>query len=306
MWLWTLGLVGALAHIAMDFTNNYGVHPFWPVYKGWLYGDFVFIIEPLFLALCVPPLVAGLRSLWLRLVFVLALAVVLVLGWSLPWVPLVVALAITVVALLSSVLARKLDPARRLAVTFAAAPLVVLVFGGTHFLARGSALASLPAAAALQDLVLTPMPANPLCWSVWRVSSQGGNYVAERGIVASVPGLLSVDRCSVEPNDGQPTAPIELLDVRESPAVRWTGRYRAALTELADLDRKDCFASAFLRWSRVPYWTELEGQTVVGDLRYDRAPEMEFAEFPLPVTDVGKPCPRWVPDWTPPRQELLR
>ncbi len=43
-----------LLHIAMDFTNNYGVHPFWPVDNRWFYGDSVFIIEPLFWAACAP------------------------------------------------------------------------------------------------------------------------------------------------------------------------------------------------------------------------------------------------------------
>ena len=53
-WLFGLAFGGALLHIAMDFTNNYGVHPFWPFYSGWFYGDFVFIVEPLFIALGIP------------------------------------------------------------------------------------------------------------------------------------------------------------------------------------------------------------------------------------------------------------
>src|SRR5262249_32148902 len=28
-----------MLHIAMDFTNNYGVHPFWPLDDHWYYGD---------------------------------------------------------------------------------------------------------------------------------------------------------------------------------------------------------------------------------------------------------------------------
>ncbi|HVJ20177.1 MAG TPA: metal-dependent hydrolase [Polyangiaceae bacterium] len=302
-WLWGLALLGSLAHIAMDFTNNYGVHPFWPLHNGWFYGDFVFIIEPLFFALGVPPLLASLRSPAMRVVFVLVLGAVLVLGWSMPWVPLLVAVVITFVALIALVLAFRLPPARRIAVAFASALLVVLVFGGTHLLAKKHALSSLPAASALQDLVLTPMPANPLCWSAWRVSSKAGTYVAERGVVASLPALLSAERCSVELGDGSRERAVVRLDAPESPAVRWTGRYTAPVRALAELERESCFAAAFMRWARVPYSTERDGQIVVGDLRYDRAPEIEFAEFALPV---GAPCPRFVPDWTPPREELLR
>src|SRR3990170_8878764 len=47
-------LLTPLLHIAMDFCNNYGVHPFWPLDNRWFYGDSIFIIEPLFWAACAP------------------------------------------------------------------------------------------------------------------------------------------------------------------------------------------------------------------------------------------------------------
>lgn len=304
-WLLGLALLGAVVHIAMDFTNNYGVHPFWPVHRGWFYGDFVFIIEPLFFAIGVPPLLASFQSRAARVLFALVLAAVLAAAWAMPWVPPGTAVFVSAVTLLSLWLARTLPPARRIALTFAAALVVVLVFGGARFAARTSALASLPAAAALQDLVLTPMPGNPLCWAAWRVSSQAGDYVAERGAVAAFPALHPVEHCRIEPNAGATTAPVVELDVRESPSVRWTGRYRAAARELADFQRRNCQVAAFLRYARVPYWNESGGELVIGDLRYDRAPDIEFAELDLPLTrEQG--CPRWVPDWTPPRDELLR
>src|SRR5262249_54246092 len=39
--------LGALSHILLDFTNNYGVRPFWPFYGRWYSWDIVFIFEPL-------------------------------------------------------------------------------------------------------------------------------------------------------------------------------------------------------------------------------------------------------------------
>jgi hypothetical protein len=89
----------------------------------------------------------------------------------------------------------------------------------------------------------------------------------------------------------------------EGSAVRWTGRYRAPLRELSALDARSCYAAAFLRYARVPFWLESAGTTVVGDLRYDRAPELEFAEMEVPSSAN---CPRWVPSWIPPRSSLLR
>src|SRR3954452_17512634 len=34
IWLAALSVLSPLVHIAMDFSNNYGVHPFWPIYDG--------------------------------------------------------------------------------------------------------------------------------------------------------------------------------------------------------------------------------------------------------------------------------
>ncbi len=48
--------LGALSHILLDFTNNYGVRPMAPFYPRWYSWDIVSIIEPLLLL----PLLAGL------------------------------------------------------------------------------------------------------------------------------------------------------------------------------------------------------------------------------------------------------
>jgi inner membrane protein len=47
--LFLLAWLAALSHIALDWTNNYGVRPFWPFSPKWYEGDLVFILEPLML-----------------------------------------------------------------------------------------------------------------------------------------------------------------------------------------------------------------------------------------------------------------
>ena len=80
-------LLALLLHVAMDFTNNYGVHPFWPFYNGWLYGDSVFIWEPL-LWTAAAPLVFILRTMIARILvaalLATAIAVCLTSGLVLP------------------------------------------------------------------------------------------------------------------------------------------------------------------------------------------------------------------------------
>jgi inner membrane protein len=47
-------LIALLSHILLDWTNNYGVRPFFPFDPHWYQGSFVFIFEPLmFLALLI-------------------------------------------------------------------------------------------------------------------------------------------------------------------------------------------------------------------------------------------------------------
>ncbi len=47
--LFALAYLAGLSHILLDFTNNYGVRPFWPFSERWYEWDIVFIIDPILL-----------------------------------------------------------------------------------------------------------------------------------------------------------------------------------------------------------------------------------------------------------------
>jgi inner membrane protein len=60
-WLYLTAVLAALSHLLLDWTNNYGVRPFFPFNTHWYAGSFVFIAEPvawafLLLAMIVPGL----------------------------------------------------------------------------------------------------------------------------------------------------------------------------------------------------------------------------------------------------------
>jgi inner membrane protein len=60
-WLYAGALVALLSHLLLDWTNNYGLRPFFPFDRHWFAGSFVFIFDPwIFLllvgALLMPPL----------------------------------------------------------------------------------------------------------------------------------------------------------------------------------------------------------------------------------------------------------
>ncbi len=58
-WLYGTALIAALSHLLLDWSNNYGLRPFFPFNPRWYAGSFMFIAEPVlwalfFLALVLP------------------------------------------------------------------------------------------------------------------------------------------------------------------------------------------------------------------------------------------------------------
>lgn len=65
-WLLLTTLIAAYSHILLDWTNNYGVRPFFPFNARWYAGSFVFIADPIlwaiFLLALLLPAVLGLAD----------------------------------------------------------------------------------------------------------------------------------------------------------------------------------------------------------------------------------------------------
>jgi len=55
--LFFFAYVAGLSHILLDYTNNYGVRPFWPFWEKWYSWDIVFIVEPALYVILVAGLV---------------------------------------------------------------------------------------------------------------------------------------------------------------------------------------------------------------------------------------------------------
>jgi inner membrane protein len=51
--LFAYACLAGLSHILLDFTNNYGVRPFWPFSERWYSWDIVFIVEPVLLVILI-------------------------------------------------------------------------------------------------------------------------------------------------------------------------------------------------------------------------------------------------------------
>ncbi len=51
--LFAYAYLSGLTHILLDFTNNYGIRPFWPFSERWYSWDIVFIVEPVLWAILI-------------------------------------------------------------------------------------------------------------------------------------------------------------------------------------------------------------------------------------------------------------
>jgi inner membrane protein len=305
-WLAGVFAVTSLLHVGMDFTNNYGVHPFWPLSNRWFYGDTIFIAEPLLWAACAP-LALTFRSKLARSIVAAVLAMGIGLASFSGLVPLLPAVTLTVVIAAMLLLGFRTKSPTALAGGVALWFTVTATFAVcSHLAARrvDTLAAEFFPDARLADRVLTPMPANPLCWEVMLVQTQGDAVIVRRTMLALAPSLIPANRCLSRSLNIPSSAPLERVQVADSAELQWYGEIASRLDQLRRRVVADCEAAAAMRFIRVPWLATVGEDAVLGDLRYDREKELGFAEVAL--TDPPGPCPRWVPDWQPPRADLLR
>lgn len=299
-------LLGVALHLGMDALNSYGVHPFWPLENRWLYGDSVFIAEPLYWAAALP-LFFVVRSTSARVILALApmLAVL-----ALLLLHLATPLWCAGYVLLSLVLL--FAGARTSATTAAFTAAGVAVAVTAMFIVAGATAARRTDAIAAADFsgdrvidhILTPVPTNPLCWDVLLLGTRGDLYTVRLGVLSLSPVLLPAGHCPRTSRTRSRTALIAPMPQSASSSeIQWTGEFSMSRALLAKLTGSHCRAAALMQFVRAPFGAELQSQWVMGDLRFDRA-----RGGGMTLIDVGPPsgaeCRSRAP-WTPPRADLL-
>lgn len=302
-WLLTLLLTATLSHIALDWTNSYGVHPFWPVDDRWRYGDAVFIVEPWLWVVSVPALVATSTSRVARVLLSLVLLAGLILAWRTESVSTGAATALTAGAAVSIALAGALRADGRIVVAIAGWTAVTLVMAAGAASGRAAVLRAtreLDPAAEVLDVVVSPLPANAVCMSAITVERSGPTYRVATARVSTVPSAVPAARCGQRATGG---SALGVSTRTSTPAVQWGGEWAAPRQELEALVRESCRALAAMRFIRVPIWRTITDSTVLlGDVRYGGGGG-GFADVRVPRNSAG--CPRGVPPWTPPRADLI-
>jgi inner membrane protein len=317
--LLALAMVGTLSHLVLDWTNSYGVHPFWPFDNRWFYGDAVFIVEPWLWVVAIPPLFWNRTGRASRVMLLLLLGLILAASWGLGEVARPVALLLTVVAVVWLALHWRLPRGVRLLAALMAWTSVT----STFFLGASEAramvrsavtqAASVPARAA--DVVLNPAAGDPSCWLVLAVTTDGIMYRVNEGLVAPFPSLRTAASCAAAYRTARvagnvlaalpgvsPAVPID-----SSAALRWRSTWAVPRSELVALATERCEFAAALRFMRTPVWVERgNGTVLLSDARYGVSgggfAELVLAPYPAPCSLTRS----WVPGWEPPRADVLR
>lgn len=296
--LLALSLIASLSHVALDYTNNYGVHPWWPLSARWIYGDAIFIIEPWLWIVALAPLFFIARGSPGRLLSGTLLLTILAAAWRVDMVGRGVATVLTIGAILWTLVSWKVAPARRATVALAAWGAFEAVSFSASALGRREVEHAV--GAPLRDAVLTPAPGNPLCLAAIVVADANGTYSATTATVAPVPALMAASACG---NIGRGDPDGSTRAARsDSPAVSWGRTWSAPAAELRALAAERCELAAALEFIRVPVWEQgADGVITMYDLRFGSG----AGSFTTVVSRPGAACPRWVPGWGKPRGDVM-
>ncbi len=277
---WLLTAAALLSHIVLDSWNSYGVHPFWPFDNKWYYGDSISIFEPWLWILLGLAVGANTRNRVARpILFALPLILVVVAGF-LGAITRSSAVVILVVAAVAIPVGFRWSTKRRTQMAFAAATIFVALSFGLSHAAYAAAKQSLtpPRGTSVLDVILSPKPAQPLCFSALTVekNESAGEFAYRRGDISLGP------------------APLGCADVK---GVRWDGPDRELLGTLRDVVQRDCWARAWMQFGRAPM---LDKRSLY-DARFGRA----RAGFTTMVVSASRGCPAHMVPWGMPRADLL-
>jgi inner membrane protein len=293
-------VIGFGLHLLMDYLNSYGIHPFHPFDSRWLYGDLVFILEPVFWVACGIPIFMTVRRLWLRVLLVaLLLGSILFVTMRefLPWGSFAVLMLLAFVLGASQ---HKAGGRGRSALVLAA--IVSLVFVGIQGVASSHArraisvnLKSKDSASRILDTSLSSFPSNPFCWSFVSVESNegAGMYRLRRGIVSLAPGMLPVSACPAGLSERDTQKEV-------TPALAFLYEQEGKLKTLRDLKSANCYFEAWMRFARAPSLNDRQAS----DLRFASSLRGNFSTIRL-EDFKNRACPDYVPKWDFPRSDLL-
>ena len=294
-----------LLHVGMDFGNSYGVHPFWPFDAHWIYGDSIFIVEPLLWSVLAVPLALNAKTRPGRYTLGGIAALGLVLAAAFPMVTRLGLLLLAVVTVIVVLASYNFGETTRAFMAVIGLIVVEATFYAVHIEAeihaQGALAAAFPRSIPL-DVTMSPSPSNPLCWSALGMAIEGEDLVARRIGISLAGEIQDVDGCRFS-TPAEMTAPHTTIERSSTESVRFFDEVRTPLVLFRDYAENSEDMAAFLRFSRAPYLLDREGEApIAGDVRFDRESGIGFGELEV---HRDQPLDGFVPPWIPPRMDAI-
>lgn len=292
--------IGLALHLAMDYLNSYGIHPFHPFDSRWFYGDMVFIVEPVFWITFGVTMAMTVERRAMRFLLLALLAgapLFFTLKGYLAWGSLAFLwLAAAGLAVLQH---RAGESGRAALIAALALALSFIAVQGvaSHRAAQIAAEAVRKAdpAGRMLDAAMSPYPTNPLCWTFVSIeeNERAKLYRLHRGVLSLAPDIEPASACPAAFSRGP-------FSTGATPAVAFQSEEDGRLDTLRELARTDCHFKAWLRFARMP----LVRGNAASDLRFGSPSTPNFTRFDFSAF-AGRDCPRFVPQWGIPRSDLL-
>jgi inner membrane protein len=293
-WLIAVALV---THILLDAGNSYGVHPFHPFDPRWYYGDAVFIFEPWLWLLFGVPVAWNASGRFARGALVALVAGLPILLAVPGVVPRAAVAALIVAGILLGWWVRGLSVRTRALTGLASGALFIAFLAGLATRARATtrALVESHVRGEVVDIVLSPNPADPACWTVIAIEKdeRGGAFAHHRGTLSLAPRWRPPTACASHRFAGRSATRVA------GGRLAWNDEVRQPLEALRALSERDCWARAWLQFGRAPALRDGE----IVDLRFDNGPRDNFTAMPVDPDRAG--CPARLTRWARPRADLL-
>ena len=279
--LWGWGVLGVFFHILADSWNDYGVHPFSPFVSNWIYGGFIFILEPALWCSMLPLVYFSTTRKWVKAGVLVLLGALLGVASFTSYGSLGLGFAILVWLSIFWMWTSR----SRGALPAAVGVLTTLaVFGFSSIYARQlirQEMSELKPSEVEVDLIMGPSPANPFCWrAVWVGDlgevSRDRQFTVRGGTTSLAPSLISPESCSFW-RYGDSV-------VLHTPHSHFTREERGSVSDLRRLASVHCGVREMLHFARAPFWSieadPVKGdQITIGDARYAFRSTRSFSKF---------------------------
>jgi inner membrane protein len=313
--LLVVALIGTLSHLLLDYTNSYGVHPFWPLDNRWYYGDAVFIVEPWLWLVSIPALFWNRPSRVGRVVLSLGFALILAATLLLGEVARDVALMLVLFAAAWPLLQWRLSALGRTASGLGAWALVTAGFFAASGRADAAVRAAVEGGAAKErvlDVSLNPGPGDWGCWSAVVMSTDGTNYRVSTAFAAPFAGVRPLATCEARYRTGRIGSDVlgglsarRAATFAATTQVAWRSAWSAPRETLQTLARTRCEVQAALRFMRAPVWQRVsDRELLLSDARFGVGGG-GFSEVLVPVRGECGMEGAWIPTWRPPRLDVM-